>query len=486
MENSSKPVSKKIISSLLWKFMERMGASCIQFVLQIILARLLDPEHYGALSLMIIFTSLATIFVQRGFNTALIQNKDVTDEDYSSVFWVTFGVAGIIYVILFFCAPLIAQLYQMPYIVWPFRILALMLFPGALNSIQLAKLSRNMEFKKIFTGNLAGILTAGIISVIVALLGGGIWALVAQNLLNILIACLVMRFTCNINLHFICNLKRVKVLFSYGWKLLVSGIIDAIYQDIRSLFIGIKYNSATLGYYDRGKQFPNFLTNSINLSVKSVMLSAMAAEQEDKTKIKSMMRTSISLTCYLLFPVMAGLAGVASPLVELILGEKWLPCVPFLQIYCFTYAFYPVHSCNIQAINAIGRSDIYLKLEIIKKSYGLIALLIAVFCFDNPIAIALTGIITTVISCFINASPNKKLVGYAYIDQIKDYLPSFLSAMFMLICVHAILRFNLSLWLTLILQILVGIVVYLCISVIFKIKPFLILFQYVKKFLKKR
>lgn len=486
MSNNSASQGKTIFSALIWKFMERMGVSCVQFILQIVLAWFLSPDEYGTLSLMLIFTNLATVFVQRGFNTALIQNKDVTEEDYSSVFWVTLGIAGVIYVAFFFAAPLIGVLYEMPYIEGPFRVLALILFPGALNSIQLAKLSRNMEFKKIFTGNLAGIIVSGTASVIIAVLGGGVWALVAQNLLNYLVACMVMRFTCNVKLRFICNFKRIKVLFSYGWKLLVSSLVDTLYQDIRSLFIGVKYNSATLGYYDRGKQFPHFITNSINQTVQSVMLPAMSSEQDNKTKIKSMMRTSVTLSSYIMFPVMAGLAGVAEPLVELLLGTKWLPCVPYMQIYCFTYAFYPVHSCNLQAINAMGRSDIFLKLEIIKKSYGLIALLIAVFCFNSPIVIAVTGIITNIIGCFVNAAPNKKLVEYSYFEQIKDILPSILASSVMFLGVLTVLRLELGLFATLALQIIVGVMIYIAISAIFSLTPYKLLLKTVKELLGKR
>lgn len=483
--SDSKTKSKTLFSALVWKFCERMGISCVQFILQIVLARILSPEHYGMLSMMIIFTSLATVFVQRGFNTALIQNKDVTEDDYSSVFWVSLGIAGIVYVVLFFSAPLIASFYKMPDIIAPFRILALMLFPGALNSVQLAKVSRAMDFRKVFFGNLAGIIVAGGVGIAIALMGGGLWALVAQNLLNILVACLVMGFMVKLKIRFVCNLSRVKVLFSYGWKLLVSSLVDTLYQDIRSLFVGKKFNSKTLGYYDRGKQFPHFIINAINLTVQSVMLPAMSAEQDDKNQIKKMMRNSITVSSYIIFPMMAGLAGIAQPLVKLILTDKWLLCVPYMQIYCFTFAFYPVHSCNLQAINAMGRSDIYLKLELLKKSYGMIALIIAVVFFDSPIAIAMTGVFTTVISCFVNASPNKKLVDYSYFEQMKDILPSFLASMAMFGCVLAVLLLKLSPIATIAIQLGIGVMVYLLISVIFSLTPFKLVINILKNLLKK-
>lgn len=464
-----------------WKLLERFGVQGSQFVLQIVLARILDPEHYGVLSLMVIFTTLANVFIQTGFNTALIQNKDVTEEDYSSVFWVTLGIAGVLYGVIFVTAPLIGSFYEMPSIVTPLRVLALMLLPGALNSVQLAKVSRQMDFRKVFYSNLSGILVAGAAGIVIALLGGGIWALVAQTMLNVIVACIVMRFTVRLRLRFVCNWKRIGVLFRFGWKLLASGLLDTLYQDLRSLVIGKKYDSGTLGYYNRGKQFPQFIINAVNGTVQSVMLPAMSEKQDDRSAVKELTRSSITLSAYILFPLMAGLAGVATPLIRLLLTEKWLPCVPYMQIYCFTLAFYPIHSCNLQAINAMGRSDIFLKLEIIKKTIGIVALVIATTCFDSPIMIAATGVITGLIACFINASPNKKLIGYSYLEQVRDILPSFLISAVMLGSVLAVELLGLGHMVTLLLQVLVGGGVYVLLSAAFRLKPFEILLNFIKR-----
>lgn len=471
--------------AIIWKLLERFGVLGGQFILQIILARLLDPEHYGVLSMMVIFTALANVFIQTGFNTSLIQNKDVTEEDYSSVFWVSLGIAGALYGMLFAAAPLIAAFYEMPDIVAPFRVLALMLFPGALNSVQLAKISRDMDFKQVFRSNVAAIVVSGGIGIALAYMGAGLWALVAQTLMNVTVACVVMWFTVKWRPRLVCNLARIKVLFSYGWKLLVSSLLDTLYQDLRSLVIGKKYDSGTLGYYNRGKQFPQFVISAINGAVQSVMLPAMSAEQDDRARVKAMMRNSITLSSYIIFPMMAGLAAVAEPLIELLLTDKWLPCVPYMQIYCFTFAFYPVHSCNLQAINAMGRSDLFLRLEIIKKSYGLVALVIAVFCFESPIAIAMTGVFTTFISCFVNASPNKKLIGYAYAEQMKDILPSLLMSLVMAVCVAQVNRLGLGLVLTLVLQVTLGAAVYVLLSVITKSQPFRLLVDMLKRIINK-
>ena len=476
--------NNSIGKSFFWKLLERFGVQGIQFVLQIILARILSPEHYGMLSLMIIFTTLANVFIQTGFNTALIQKKDVTEEDYSSVFWVSLGIASLIYVVIFFGAPFIADFYKMPDIISPLRVLSLMLFPGAFNSIQLAIVSRAMDFKKVFYSNVGGIVISGTIGILIAVSGGGVWALVAQTMLNIFVACIVMFLNVKWKPKLVCDLGRVKNLLQFGWKILVSSLLDTLYQDLRSLVIGRKYDSGTLGYYNRGKQFPQFIINAVNGTVQSVMLPAMSAEQDDVAKVKTLTRNSIMISSYIIFPLMAGLAGVAVSLVSLLLTDKWLPSVPYMQIYCFTLAFYPVHSCNLQAMNALGRSDIFLKLEIIKKSIGITALVIAVFCFDSPIAIAMTGVFTTVTSCFINASPNKKLINYSYFEQMRDIMPSFIAAIVMLVAVLSLERLQLGVFMTLILQIIVGIIIYVLISVVFRIEPFRMLLTLLRQQIK--
>lgn len=468
-------MNDQIRKGLLWKLLERFGVSGVQFVLQIVLARLLDPEHYGVLSIMVIFTTLANVFIQNGFNTALIQGRDVTEEDYSSVFWVSLAIAAVLYGVIFLAAPLIAAFYAMPDLVLPLRVLALMLFPGALNSVQLAKVSREMDFKQVFYSNIGGILISGVVGIAIALLGGGLWALVAQTMLNVTVACLVMLFTVKWRPRLVCNVKRVAKLFRFGWKLLVSALLDTLYMDLRSLVIGKKYDSSTLGYYNRGKQFPQFLINAINGAVQSVLLPAMSAEQDDRAKVKSMMRNSIMLSSYIIFPMMAGLAGVSTPLVRLLLTDKWLSCVPYMQIYCFSLAFYPVHSSNLQAINAMGRSDVFLKLEVIKKIIGLSLLGIAVTCFDSPIAIAMSGVFSTVINCFVNAYPNKKLVDYSGVDQLRDILPSFFAAILMLVGILAVERLGFGTAQTLIIQVIFGACLYIFVSHVMRLTPYRLL-----------
>lgn len=469
--------------------MERFGVQGIQFVLQIILARILDPDHYGELSMMIIFTALANVFIQTGFNMALIQNKDVTEEDYSSVFWVSLAIAVVLYGVIFFAAPFIAAFYKMENIVTPLRVLAITLFPGVLNSIQLAKVSREMDFKKIFLGNVLGILIAGAMGICVAKMGGGLWALVVQNIMNISTASVVMLFTVRWYPKWICNLNRVASLFRFGWKLLVANVMGVFYSSIYSLVIGKKYSPETLGFYNRGIQFPSFIIDGLDSSVQSVMLPALSELQDDKNSVRTMMRESMMMSAYVVLPMMVGLSVVAEPLVRLLLTEKWLPCVPYMQLYCLACGIDPVHSCNLQAINAMGRSDIFLRLEVVKKIYFTIILLVIIFCFDSPIAIAATAILDAIICWVINAFPNKKLLDYSVRDQVRDLFPSILVALFMGIVVLLVGRLELAPLGKLLVQVPTGVAVYFLMSWWIKPKPFVMMLKkfqpIVNKFLKR-
>ena len=417
-----------LAKSFLWKLLERISVQGSQFLVHIILARLLLPEHYGVLALMMVFIALANVIVQNGFNTALIQNRDIDDEDFSSVFWVVLLISIIIYFILFFVAPLLARFYEIPYLVKPFRVICLMLIPGALNSVQLAIIRRNMDFKKEFSSNFIAIVISGVFGITLAYLGFGLWALVTQTLLNSFIASITMYISIRWKPLLILNKQKIKKLFSYGYKLVLAGMLDTLYDNLCGLIIGGKYSSSSLGYYTRGNQFPNAIMGALNSSVQTVMLPALSMFQNDKLEAKKLMRKAMIFSAFFIFPMMAILAGIAKPLVQIVLTDKWLPCVPYIQIFCFSYAFWPVHTSNLQAINAMGRSDIFLRIEIYKKILGGCTLALVVYYSNDPVAIAATSIVMTMIGCFINCYPNKYLLRYSYSEQMRDILPYFSAA----------------------------------------------------------
>lgn len=475
----------KVLSSLIWKFMERGGTQGIQFIIQIILARLLAPKDYGVIALISIFITIANVFVQSGFNTALIQKKNADEIDFSSVFFLSIFVSGLLYCILFFSAPAIASFYNVKQLVLVLRILSIILFFGAFNSIQTAEISRKMQFKKLFFSSLGAIIVSGIAGIILAYMGAGVWALVFQQIINQFLITVNLWFTVKWRPKWVFSIKRVKELFSYGWKLLISSLIDTLYMNLRSLVIGKIYTPQVLGYYNRGEQFPSILVTNIDGSIQSVMLPALAAQQENKRRVRDMVRRSIVTSSFIVFPIMVGLAVISEPLIKILLTEKWLPSVPFLQIFCVSYALYPIHTANLQAINALGRSDIFLKLEIIKKTIGIIVLGVSVNYGVYSIAIGM--LIVGVISTFINAFPNLRLLNYSYREQLNDILPSLILSLLMGGVIYNFKLFNMSDWLMLITQIFFGCILYIGLAKLFKLECFTYLVMTFKEiFISKR
>lgn len=471
-----------VVRSLIWKFLERGGVQGVQFVLSIILARLVSPSDYGVIALILVFIQIANVFIQSGFNTALIQKKDADELDFSSIFYLSLFVAFVCYLVLFFTAPLVAIFYKQPILVSLIRVLAFTLFFGAINSVQNAVVSRTMQFKRFFYSSMGSVIGSGVLGVILAYRGFGVWALVSQQLVNNILTCVILWFTVKWRPKLLFSLERVKSLFGFGWKLLVSALLDTVFRNIYSLVIGRMYNSSQLGYFNRGQQFPQVIASNLDGSIQSVMLPALSAQNDDRTVVKRMARRSISTSAYLLMPCMFGLAAVSEPLVKLLLTDKWLACVPFLRLACISYALYPIHTANLTAINAVGRSDIFLKLEIIKKIVTIINLLITI-----PLgiyAMAIGQVVSGFLATFINAYPNRKLLQYSYSEQWKDLLPSFLLSIFMGVLVYFISYLNLAIWLILVLQILCGVVIYVVGSKIIKIEPFEYILNSVKGFKK--
>ncbi len=470
-----------VLSSLFWKFLERGGVTGVQFVVQIILARLLLPADYGIIALIIVFIAISQTFVQSGFGTALIQKKKVTDVDYSSVFYLSLGVALIFYCILFLGAPFIAAFYNQPLIPPVLRILGLTLFFGAVNTIQNAVIARNFLFRKLFVSSLGAVFTSGVVGIAMAYTGYGVWALVGQQMTSIVALCGIMWFTVRWRPKLIFSLVRVKELFSFGWKLLVSGLIETIYRNLSFLIIGKIYPASMLGYYTKGKEFPNALVSNIDSSIQAVMFPAYAKNQDNRPLVKQIMRRALVTSAFLVFPAMAGLAAIAEPLVELLLTKKWLIAVPFLQIFCAVYALWPIHTVNLQAINALGRSDVFLRLEIVKKVIGVSVLAVTV-----PIgiyAIALGSVVAGVIGTFINTYPNKVLLNYSFVEQWRDLMPSLILSLIMCGVTYSVLFLKLPALATIALQIVVGVVVYLGLAWVLGLESLVYVMNTVREYL---
>ena len=463
--------SKNIISNFLWRFAERCGAQIVAFVVSIVLARLLAPEVYGTIALVTVFTTILQVFVDSGMANALIQKKNADQIDFSTVFFLNIFVCIVLYIGLFIASPFIASFYEDESLIWVIRILSLTLVISGVKNVQQAYVSRTMQFKRFFFATLGGTLGAAVIGITMAYMGFGVWALVAQQIFNATVDTIILWITVKWRPQLVFSFKRLKGLFSYGWKLLVSALLDTVYTNIRQLIIGKLYTSADLAYYNRGRQFPNLIVTNINTSIDSVLLPTMSRTQDDRTRITEMTRRAIKTSTYIMAPLMMWMAFSAEPIVRLILTDKWIDCVPYLRIFCISFMFYPIHTANLNAIKAMGRSDIFLKLEIIKKIVGMI-LLVSTMWF-GVMVMAYSLLVSSVISQIINSWPNKKLLNYGYLEQLIDILPGIALAVVMGVCVCFIGFIPMPTIIVLIVQFIVGGVFYITVSKILRLESYI-------------
>lgn len=476
MDNDS--LKKKTIGGFIWKFAEACGAQVVSFVVSIVLARLLSPSDYGLIALVTVFTNILTVFINSGMGIALVQKKDADDLDYSSLFYFNMFMCLSLYTIMFFCAPLIANFYRRPELVALTRVISLTLVISGVKSIQHAYVSKHMLFKRFFFATLGGTIFSAFLGIFLAYKGFGVWALVAQQLSNAFIDTCVLWLTVKWRPKWMFSFSRLKRLFTFGWKMLVSSIIDTVYNNVRSMIIGKVYSSADLAFYDKAKSFPTIVINNINTSIDSVLLPSMSSVQDSKDAVKSMTRRAMTTSTYIMAPLLMGLAACGKSVISILLTDKWLPSYPFMVIFCITYMFYPVHTANLNAIKAMGRSDVFLKLEIMKKIVGITAVLITFKI--SVMAMAYSLLVTSILGQIINSWPNKKLMNYSYLEQLNDILPGIGLAAFMGVCVYCVNFLHLNMWLTLVIQVPLGAVIYIGLSALFKLEAFTYILNMVK------
>lgn len=479
-------MKQKVVKGLFWKLLENGGAQGIQFVIAIILARLLTPAQYGVVGIIMIFITIANVFVQSGFSTALVQKQRADEVDFSSVCYFELAVALVMYVLLYQAAPSIASFYGIVELMGIVRVLAFVLFPGAVISVQTAYVSRNMEFKGLFFSTLAASAVSGVISIGMAASGLGVWAMVGQQISYYISLMLVLFITVRWRPRLCFAVERVQGMFAFGWKLLCASLLDTVFNNLYGLLIGKIYNEELLGSYNRGEQFPKLIATNLGAAIQAVLLPAFSARQDDKAAVREMVRRAIRLSSFAVIPMLLGLFAVADTLVLALLGEKWMICVPFLRIMCISYCFWPIHITNLQAINAMGRSDIFLKLEIVKKGLSLLALIVGMQ-FNVYIMVCLKAF-QDFVCTFINAAPNRKLLDYSIFHQWMDVMPSAgLSAAMCAVVMAAGSRMpEMSVWLKLAVQIVCGAAVYAGLAWAFKLESFCYLWDMVKNRLRRK
>ena len=477
-------VSKKeVVSGFFWRFAERITAQGVSFIVQLVLARILMPEDYGTVALIVVITNILQVFVDSGMGNALIQKNNADEIDFSTVFYFNLVICILVYLLLFIISPLIADFYNRPEMVSMLRVAGVVILISGIKNIQQAYVSRNLIFKRFFFATLFGTIVSAFVGIGLALHGAGAWALIFQQLTNPAIDTLVLWISVKWRPTRQFSVKRLRGLFSYGWKLLVSSLLDTVYNNLRQLVIGKLYSSADLAFYNRGKQLPELAVTNIDTSINSVLLPTMSREKDNKLRMKSMTRRAIRTSSYIMWPIMIGLMATAEPLVELILTSKWLPAVPYIRVFCLCFAIYPIHTSNLNAIQAMGRSDIFLKLEVIKKIIGM-GLLLSTMWF-GPMVMAYSMLASGFISMIVNSWPNRKLMNYTFGEMMLDILPDAGMSLVMGAIVYAITFLHLGNVITLIVQIPLGILIYTLLSKLFHIDSFELILDYVKKRRKK-
>lgn len=464
--------------------LERFCAQGVSFVLSVILARILMPHDYGIVALLLIFINIANVFVTNGLGEALVQAKHVEKKDYSTILYCGLLFAGILYAVIFVLSPSIAVFYGDAELCWMLRIFALKIPISAFNSVQQAHVQRNMLFRKFFVATLGGTVLSGIVGIIMAYQGYGPWALIAQYLVNSVVDTIVLFFSidCRPTLGF--SMESARRYINYGWKLTVGALINTGYEELRSLIIGKRYSSSDLAFYNKGSQFPRLIVVNLNTAVNSVLLPAFVTKNHSGEGVKGIMRKSMRINAYLLFPVMMGMGMTAETLVKLLLTDKWMECVPYFQIMCFYNAYVLIAAIDGQGIKATGRSDVYLKMTLVRRVLYLILLLLVVN--KGVFAIAFTNVISVFIAFLVNGIYTKKYIYYTWKERLVDLLPQAGLAMIMGAAVYGAGFLPVPLFGKLIVQTLVGAFVYFSLSEFLKLEIYLYLKDFLLVFFRKK
>lgn len=477
-------VKSKAISGTLWKLAERIGAQLVSMIVSILLARILVPEDYSVVSIVAIFFSFCNIFITSGLSSGLVQQKEADELDFSSVLFANLGLAAALYLIVFFAAPYIAKLYEMPILIPVIRVMGLNFFVYMVKSVVSAKISRTLEFKKFFLATIVGTAISAVVGIAMAYNGMGAWALVAQQSTNAIIDTILLIVVTKIKFVFRFSFKRLKPIIKYSWKILATNFVGTIYAELKPLIVGIKYSTVNLAYFNKGENFPKTISSSLEGTLSAVLFPAISRVNNDGDAVLRFSRKFFKVSSYLIFPAMLGLMGVGENFIKVILTDKWMPILPFFQIFCLYYMLYFITLGCGQIYKAIGQSGLLLKLEIAKKTISLVILFLFVVFSSSVVVFALATIVTIVTVLIIDSIMLKKYIGYKFRYQLKDFLSNLIISIIMFIAVYFVGQLKLNIYVGLAAQIAVGIIVYLILSIITKNENFGFCLNMVKSFFK--
>ena len=475
-ENS---VKKAAISGMLWKFLERCSAQIIGLLVSIILARILDPEEFGIVAITMIFISLADVFIVSGFGVALIQHGKYDEEEFSTMFWAGLFLSIILYILLVSVSPFIAKAYQNDIFVNVLIVLGIRLPMSAYNSIQQAYITQQMLFRNFFYCTIIGTSISAIVGIYIALTGGGVWALVGQNLVMTFVNMLVLRVLVPWRPKFIFSKEKFYQLFSYSWRITMTSFIGTLFDQLRGFIIGFYYRPSDLAFCSHGERLPQAVASNISTSVDTVMFAALSKVKEDKTRFLCGVRKAMCMGSFLVVPIMAIMAGAAYQFVEIVLTKRWLDVVPYMQLVCLQQMLSVLSTINIQSIKASGRADICLKLEIWKKPLYLSILLFTMWI--SPIMMVAGNTFYSFLGFLINTRPNKRLFNYGFREQWYDVRGNFINGFLVFLLVWWIGRYIGNVYLAFIVQILVGLVGYWMLAMIGKLRGYDEICKYIQR-----
>lgn len=460
----------KTIKGVGWSAADAFLGQGVTFIVGLVLARLLSPDEYGLIGICLIFTTVLNGIVDSGFSNALIRKKEVTDEDYNTMFITNMVISIVLYVILFICAPLVSDFFHRVELTALVRATGLILFLNALSITQVTILTKKIDFKTKTKASLVSAIISGVIGIVMAFIGYGVWSLVAQQLSKQLLYTLCLWCLNKWFPKFTFYMDSFKYMWGFGWKLLASGILYNIWNQLYQVVIGRCYTSATLGHYTRANEYANVFSSNLTSIVQRVSYPALAEIQDDKKRMVLGYRKIIKVTMFVTAVFMISLGAVSEPMINTLIGTKWHEAATYLPLICISMSLYPLHAINLNILQVLGRSDIFLYLEVLKKFIGLFPIVIGIFCGIYNMLLA--SIFTGIISLYLNTWYTGKTLNYTFVNQLRDIAPSYFTAFVIAFAVYFLKYLPVSNWLVLLLQITIGIIVGFIISEVLKLEEY--------------
>lgn len=459
MSGNLKSKTKK---GLIWSSIERFATQGIQFIFGVILARLLSPEDYGTIAMPLVFLAIAQSFIDSGFSSALIRKLDLTEDDLSTAFYFSLGVGIICYIVLFVTSPLIAEFYKTPILTDLLKVTALATLFNPLCAVQQAILTRKIDFKKQAIVSLSGALVSGIVGLVMAYNGFGVWSLVCQQVGGYLIRTILLWILCKWKPKRRWSWQSFHYLWGFGSKILGSGLLNTIYNNIYPIVIGKLFSANDLGNYIRAQQYSALPSSNVTGVIQRVTFPVLSSIQNEDERLAVNYRKILRLSAFLIFPMMMMLSAIADPLIKIMLTDKWDGCIILLQIVCFDMMWFPIHAINLNLLQVKGRSDLFFRLEVIKKSLGVCIMIITIP--HGVIWMVSGGVIGSLLALIINTYYTGKLINVGFFKQMADLLPIFGVSFLMWIAIHTTLMLASNIFVQLSIGICIGGIVYLLVS----------------------